>query len=417
MANAKKRIIDNFISLLALQGINTLVPLFTFPYLVYVLGIETFGVYSFISAVITYGVIITDYGFDLSATKHISVNRSDPQKISEIFSSVILIKSFMAIGFFLFLGILILFFDKFHNNAFLYILAFGLVIGQVLFPVWFFQGMEKMRYITTLNALSKLIFAATIFIFVTSKEDLYLVFIFNSVGAIVAGALALYIAIKNFQLSFRLQTKEVYIYYLKDAWYIFTSRVAVQLYQSLNIIVLGFFANDTILGYYAIVVKTIRAATGILSAFPRAVYPYFAKLHKESVPHFYNKNVQFSLGVLLLTIPLTLSVYYFTPEILKLVSGKVPSELMIQLFHIYTPLLLISIYGAHFTNILVILGKTKLLNNIILFAGIVNVLAIYWVIHYFGVVGLTWLTMAIVTIIIVMTKIYFIFFKFQRQQI
>jgi PST family polysaccharide transporter len=91
---------DNFLSLTALQGINYLVPLITFPYLVRVLGVDQFGLFSFIMAIILYAEIITDYGFDLSATKHIALERDNPQKVNEIFSSVIMIKSMMAFIFF-----------------------------------------------------------------------------------------------------------------------------------------------------------------------------------------------------------------------------------------------------------------------------------------------------------------------------
>ena len=415
--STRNRLLDNFLSLAALQGINTLVPLITFPYLVHVLGIEQFGLYSFIAAIIAYGVTITDYGFDLSATKHISINSDNQGKIDEIFSSVIMIKSMMTFLFFIFILLLIASFDKFSKDADLYMAALGLIVGQMLFPVWFFQGIERMRYITVLNAVAKIIFAVAIFVFVKSKEDLYLVFLFNSIGAIVAGGLAFYIAVTKFGVSFSLQSWEKYTFYLKDAWYIFTSRVAVQLYQSINIIILGFFVSNTVLGYYSIVVKIIRAISSILSAFPRAIYPYFAKLYKQSVSNFYQRNTQFPLAVLVLTVPLSGIVYYFTPEILQLVSGDEPSSLMVTLMHIYTPLLVASIYGGHYTNILVILNETKLLNNIVVFAGLINMLLIYWVIKYFGVEGLTSLTVAIVVFCIVWTKVYYIYFRFRKRDL
>jgi len=222
-----RRLMDNFLSLTALQGINMLIPLITFPYLVRVLGVDQFGVFSFIMAVMLYAEIITDYGFNLSATKHISINSKTQAKINEIFSSVIMIKAVMALMFFMFLLLLIATVDRFAQDGSLYIYAYGLIIGQVLFPVWFFQGIEKMRYITILNAVSKIIFAVAIFLFVKNPEDLFLVFVFYSLGSLVAGAWAFQIAVKKFDVRFSLQSQENYTYYLKDAWYIFTSRVGV----------------------------------------------------------------------------------------------------------------------------------------------------------------------------------------------
>ena len=414
--NTFKRLLDNFISLTALQAINYIVPLITFPYLVRVLGIEGFGLFSFVMAVINYGVIITDYGFDLSATKHISTNSHNKAKINEIFSSVLIIKMVMALLFFLFLSLLILTVDKFSQSAVLYLYAFGLILGQVLFPVWFFQGIEKMRYITILNAVAKIIFMLAIFAFVDDKEDLYLVFIFNSIGAIIAGVLALNIAQKRFHVELSFQEKETLVYYIKDAWYIFTSRIAVQLYQSINVIILGFFASNTLVGYYSIAEKIIRAIGSIMISLTRALYPYLNKVYDDSLALFYKRNIQLSLFIFLLMAPIALLVYLYTPEILTLVMGMTPPPLVVTLLHIFAPILAVYLYGNQFTNMLVILNEKKILNDIVVTAGILNVLIAPMAIYYYSVLGLIWLNIAI-ALFIYITKGYFIFFKFRRRDL
>jgi len=408
---------DNFLSLTALQGINMLIPLITFPYLVRVLGVDQFGVFSFIMAVMLYAEIITDYGFNLSATKHISINSKNQAKINEIFSSVIMIKAVMALMFFMFLLLLIATVDRFAQDGSLYIYAYGLIIGQVLFPVWFFQGIEKMRYITILNAVSKIIFAVAIFLFVKNPEDLFLVFVFYSLGSLVAGAWAFQIAVKKFDVRFSLQSQENYTYYLKDAWYIFTSRVGVQLYQSVNIIILGFFASNAVVGYYSIVEKIVRAGGSIIASLPQAIYPYLAKLHKESVPTFYKRNGQVSLALLVIMIPLASIVYYYAPEILSVFTGGEPPQIIVTLLQILTPLLAITVFATHFTNILVVLDESKLLNNIIVIAGLLNLVLVFPVIHYFEVVGLAWLNLFIIGGAIIATKGYYIFFKFRKRDL
>ncbi len=403
-----KRLGDNFASLTLLQGINYLVPLIVFPYLVRVLGFDGFGLYSFILAIIMYGVMFSDYGFDLSATRMISLYVDNQKKINEIFSAVLIIKFVISLIYLFVLSLLIFFIDKFSQNSSLYYIAYGFVIGQLLFPVWFFQGIEKMRYITIINALSKLIFTTLIFMFVHHKDDLYLVFLFNSLGSIIAGAVALRIAIKKFNITFYFPTKAQILFYLKDGWYIFTSRVAVDLYVTSNVIILGFFANNTIVGYYSIVEKIIRAIGSMLEPLTRTVFPYLAKVYKESKELFYKRNIQLFFIILSIMLPTALIVFYNASWILKVVSGEEPNELMVYIFQVFSFVLVFYLYGHQFTNMLVTLGKSKVLHNIVMIAGLLNITVAPIIIYFFSVVGLVYLNVTI-AFFIAFTKGYYLF--------
>ncbi|MFA5200267.1 MAG: oligosaccharide flippase family protein, partial [Candidatus Omnitrophota bacterium] len=161
----KKIVFGNFVSLTSLQSINYILPLIMLPYLVRVLGMEKFGLIAFAQALVQYFLILTDYGFSLSATKTISLVGDNKQKINQVFSSVMTVKLIFTGLSFIIICALLYFVPKFKTDWPVYMLSFGSVVGGTLFPVWFFQGKEKMNYITIVNIISGLISLGFIFIF------------------------------------------------------------------------------------------------------------------------------------------------------------------------------------------------------------------------------------------------------------
>ncbi len=408
-----KRLSDNFISLVILQLINYLLPLLLIPYLIRVLGIDGFGIYSFVLAIMMYGVKMSDYGFELSATYHISLNKENKLKKDEIFSSVLMIKLFIVIVYLLLLTPLIFLVDKLFIYKELLFLSFGVLIGHFMFPVWFFQGMEKMRYIMLLNSFLKFFFIASVFMFVKESSDLYLLLLLNSIAIIITGLMALYVAIKNFDIQLSWQPWDRVYFYLKDGWYIFTSKIAVEFYTTVNIIILGFFVSPLVVGYYAIAEKIIHAIGGLLDPLTRTVYPYLVNLYQSSSDNFIVRNRQLSFVIFIIMFPVSLLVMFFAEQILSIITGTEVADLSIQSLEILSLALMVYLYGSQFTNILVTIKETKFLNKILFLSALINTLLAPLFIYFYGVLGLVWLNVFIV-FFMTLNKGYYIFIRLKK---
>jgi polysaccharide transporter, PST family len=386
----KKRLITNFISLASMQGLNFILPLITLPYLLQVLGPGRFGLISFAQALIQYFILFTDYGFNLIATKEISLHRENKKQISVIFSTVMLVRILLLIISLLILIVLVVIIPKFQNNSLIYLLTFGMVIGNVLFPVWFFQGIEEMKVISILNIVSKLIFTIGIFIFVTDKSQFLIVPVLNSLGYITIGLIGLYLVIFRYRVRLIKPSLADIKYQLKEGWDIFVSNLVTSLYTTSNIFILGFFASNTVVGYYSSAEKVVKAISSVVGPLIQTVYPFLSKaLHdsKQAALNMINKIflfITFSMGIL------SLFVGIFAEKIVNIALGP-EYEATIPLLQILAGLPLI-LGWASVLGILTMINfdYKKQLSRIYIYASILSIILMVLLIPTYKEIGTAW---------------------------
>ncbi|MBJ33758.1 MAG: hypothetical protein CMC89_03415 [Flavobacteriaceae bacterium] len=277
-------LIENITSLSLLQWVNYLIPLFLIPFLVRSLGTELFGLVMFAQSLSTIFIIFSDLGFSITGTRQISTTIGDNKQISDTFWSITAIKTVSLIFMFCVLLILISIVPKISNEPTLFIYSFGVTIGATIFPSWFFQGIQKMKIITVVNATAKLIFAFLVVIYVASPEDYLLVPLFNSSGFIIAGVSGLIYATR--QVTFVKPKLKNIKALLKESAPVLLSSVATTLYTSSNVLILGFLTNNTITGVYASFEKIILAFKGVYGPIYQAMFPWL------SVKNNINKRIK-----------------------------------------------------------------------------------------------------------------------------
>lgn len=359
---------ENFLSLSTLQVLVYIIPFITLPYLTRVLGVYNYGLVNFAIAFNTYFIIITDYGFNLSAVREISVNREDPHRVSEIFSSVMLIKGILATLSFCILLLVILNIPRFSVNWQVYTFAFGLVIGNVIFPTWFYQGMERMKYITVLNVLTNLIFLAAIFIFIKRPSDYLYVPLLQSMGTLTAGVISQWIIRTRFNVRFHLPPLRTVYETFRDSTQFFLSRVSVSIYTSSNSFFLGLFAGNTAVGYYSAAEKLYTAAQGLYSPLMQVTYPYMAKTRNRA---FHRKVLRYSL---ILNTILCGGIILFAPTIIGILFGPqyMPSVNVLRLLAVALMVVIPSILLGY--PFLAVLGQQRYANGSVIIGSIVHLI-------------------------------------------
>lgn len=296
-------VFKNFLALGILQGTNFLIPLIIMPYLVNTIGIERYGFISFAQVVMIYLFSLTDYGFAITATQEIATNKSDVNKLSDVFSKVITVKGFLVFVSAIILALLLLFIPQIKADQLTFILGFMLVIGQTSLPTWFFQGIEKMKYITYVNLGAKLLFTAFIFLFVTEKDHYPFVLLFFGLGNLISGIIGTWYAVRKYNLKFKLASIAQVKLELYKGWGLFVANFSITSYMNSNLFILKFFTSDLVVGYYSVAEKIVMAVRQILVVFSQAIFPHICQLAEESyskVIHFFKQVfVPFTLFIVL----------------------------------------------------------------------------------------------------------------------
>jgi len=406
--NSNKVLFKNFTSLSILQIANYIFPIITLPYLVRVLGPEKYGLVSFATAFAAYFTIITDYGFNLSATQEISVNRNDKKRIAEIFSSVFTLKvSFFILSSIFFLAIVFLV-PQFQNHRLLFFITFLGVLGTALFPLWFYQGIEKMNYILVINVSVRLITTALVFVIIKDENDFIKLAGLNTSALFAIGFVGLVVAFNKFQIKYILPEKELLKMQLKNGWNLFLSTVWINLYTTSNVFILGLFAPANVVGYFAAADKIRLAFQGILSTMSQSVFPYVNKLLSESYERFINFNRKLFKVALSAGTIISITLFLFAEPLVNIVLGKdyEPSVLVLRIIA-WLPLV---IFLSNVLGIQTMLpmNKHKSFAIILFFAAMINLILSFILVPKYYEIGTA---ISVLATEIFVTMAFFVFIK------
>ena len=389
MADPEERqaVLNNFAFLSALQVITYLLPIFILPYLFRVLGADKFGLLSFAQAFIQYFMILTDYGFNISATKEISVRHHEPGAINKIFHAVMAVKILLLLFSLAILGMVIAWVPRFHEDWRLYTLSFGMVIGNALFPHWFFQGIEKMKPIADLNIFGGILSAVLIFSLVHSPSDYLLVPFIQSAVMLTTGLWGQYLVIQTLKVPFQLPSWATFREQFIAGWHVFLSSLAINAYTTTRIFAIGLFGSNTITGYYSAGEKI----AGLFQTFPlvpfsQALFPRLSKIfHKNKMRayDFMEKIQRISVTVSLICLPLG---FFFAPWIVRILCGK-PYFEIIWSFRLLLIAVLFVGSNAFRVQFLLIAGKQDAYAKIHLLAAGIGMPLLVMAIAYYSYLG------------------------------
>lgn len=312
----RSKLLSNTLSLLSIQIVNYILPLLTIPYLIKILGPSQYGIIALSQVLILYAIVFVDYGFNLSATRLLSINRENTDYVNRLFSTVSAIKILLCCISLIGLGAIVLLLQPFSSNSVFYLLSFGLLLGQTIQPTWFYMGIEEMKMITVSNAIFKAVSTLLLFVFVRDASDLNYVAILNSLGALLAGAFAFFWTLSKYKIIIKLPSYAEIKGQMKEGADIFYSNAFANILSNGGLLCLGLLQSSIVVGYYSAIEKIIKAGLSLFQSLSQALYPNFSYKYSQDKKAAIKGLAKLAKGVLFVILLGLIALPFLSKELL-----------------------------------------------------------------------------------------------------
>jgi len=365
MFKRHRTIIANFAYLSALEVARWLFPLLTYPYLIRVLTPEAYGSVIFAQGIAGYYSILINFGFQTSSTQEVAQTRDNGEQLSDTVSTVLQAQVLIWLACLVFHLLLVFSVPALSKDSALYLLTFVTTVSDVFFPTWYFQGIEKMRYITLISFSSRLLTVAGVFVFVHDRSD-YLSLPVVSIASSFCSAGAAVFIMRSHGIRFRFQPAARLKQALAHSAPLFYSNGFAAIADQGGTLVVGAALGSAELAYCNLAEKIIRLASAIYFNMARTLYPNLARSRDKALSR------KATRAILLLGLAGTFAVAVGAQWIVPLVGGERMAP-AIGVLRGLAPYIVFAAVGPMLVNILMFEGKRGTIFTNTMLASVVYV--------------------------------------------
>lgn len=363
-------ILKNLSFLSVLRFFNIGVKFLLVAYLVRVLGDINYGILTWSDSVIQYFLIFINFGFNVYAAKYIVENKSSKTNINKITSGVFTVKAILFLLSFLILFFLS-FFDTFSiYKNFLYLLLL-IGIGEVFFPIWYFQGIEKLQLATYITITARLILVIGTVFFVLSPEDLIIHIYLLVISSLFMGFLGYFTLIRLFHFKFIWVGFRVLSTLLKEAYMFFLGRFLSLTFNFMTIFLIGIFYTMDYVSGFDIALKIVLVCIIPFDMLQQAIFPTITRTKNKKLIK------KIIISTTLLGLIFSSILYFFSIELLALFGGKslINFNTVLETLAIIPPFVALTFILG--TCTLVAFGYNKQYNQSLIISSLIYILVVF----------------------------------------
>jgi O-antigen/teichoic acid export membrane protein len=272
MNNNKKKeisVVSNFLYNTVYQILRVILPLVTVPYVSRVLRAENLGIYNYTYSIALYFAMAAYLGFENYGNRLIAQNRDDENELNKSFSGAYyfqLMSSTVAIIAYIFF---MSFFCK--ENQIVAWLQILYIASEMFNVSWVYFGLEQFKRTALINVVIRLMSFAAIFMFVKDQNDIT-VYTAICAGSILISSLALWCGLKRYVKFVKVSFEEIWNYG-KGCLILFLPVFVINIYRSMDKIMLGNISTMTEVALYSNADKIVELPYGVIAALGVVMLP------------------------------------------------------------------------------------------------------------------------------------------------
>lgn len=334
-----------------------------------VLGAENIGIYSYTYAIVSSVVMFGALGTATYGQKEIASAGENIVERSEKFLEIWVLKAVtMVIAFLIFVPY------AYQTTAWIYYaLQIPYIVAGVFDISFFFQGIEKFRYIAVRNTIVRIAGIVLLFSLVKSSNDLWIYLLIISVSQLL-GNLSMWPYLRGNICRVKLTTRNV-MKHLSNVMIYFIPSITYQIYAVLDKAMLGWLVGSNYEnGYYEQANKIVNLVVNVISSYTIVMRSRMSALFAQKRNEEIQEKMAVSYNVIaFLVFPMTFG-------IAAIAAGMVPwffgdgYDAVIGLLYIFCPIFIFMGYSRMIgTHILTPSGRQQQSNYAQIIAAVVNI--------------------------------------------
>ena len=390
-------------ALLSVSGI--VFPLITFPYVARVLSTDSLGKVNFAVSVIAYFMMFAQLGIPTYGIRACARVRDNKEKLSKTVQELFIINMITDAVVYIALAVCINIIPKLVENKELVLIVSITIFLNSIGMEWLYEALEEYVYITIRSIAFKTIALIAMFFIITSEDDFILYGIY-SIFASSASNIINFIHARKY-----INVKPVGGYnlkrHLKSVIVFFAMSCATTIYTNLDTIMLGFMKTDEEVAFYNSAVKIKILLVAVVTSLGTVLLPRLSYYIEHDMIEDFRKTCKKALNfVFLLALPLTVYFIYFAKNGILLFAGDKYYNSILPMQIIMPTVIFIGITNILGIQILIPLGKEK----IVLYSEIAGAIVDFGLnllfIPRFGAAGAALGTLAAEIVVLIIQLLY-----------